>query len=173
MEYAAGGDLSESVQKNKLPGVRCGAQASFCCPEPCACVMQSVLLGATPELLSERLSISACAESHKPSVPLADTGAEPTTTEPTTTTRTCSSLCKLLCAVQMGLAEADARWLFQQLIIAVDYCHRLGIANRDIKVPLLRLYVLCSVTAASVPACCALVARRSPSITTALELSVQ
>ena len=34
----------------------------------------------------------------------------------------------------MGIAEADARWLFQQLIIAVDYCHRLGIANRDIKV---------------------------------------
>jgi hypothetical protein len=27
MEYAAGGDLSESVQKNKLPGVSCGAQA--------------------------------------------------------------------------------------------------------------------------------------------------
>jgi hypothetical protein len=38
----------------------------------------------------------------------------------------------------MGIAEADARWLFQQLIIAVDYCHRLGIANRDIKVPLLQ-----------------------------------
>ena len=37
-------------------------------------------------------------------------------------------------AIQMGIAEADARWLFQQLIIAVDYCHRLGIANRDIKV---------------------------------------
>ncbi len=37
-------------------------------------------------------------------------------------------------AEQMGIAEADARWLFQQLIIAVDYCHRLGIANRDIKV---------------------------------------
>lgn len=30
--------------------------------------------------------------------------------------------------------EADARLLFQQLIVAVDYCHRLGIANRDIKV---------------------------------------
>ncbi len=39
-----------------------------------------------------------------------------------------------LLSVQMGIAEADARWLFQQLIIAVDYCHRLGIANRDIKV---------------------------------------
>ena len=32
-----------------------------------------------------------------------------------------------------GIPEAHARWFFQQLIIAVDYCHRLGIANRDIK----------------------------------------
>jgi serine/threonine protein kinase len=30
--------------------------------------------------------------------------------------------------------EALVRRLFQQLIMAVDYCHRLGIANRDIKV---------------------------------------
>lgn len=34
----------------------------------------------------------------------------------------------------MGISEDDSRWLFQQLIIAVDYCHKLGIANRDIKV---------------------------------------
>ncbi|KAK9915345.1 hypothetical protein WJX75_007906 [Coccomyxa subellipsoidea] len=32
-----------------------------------------------------------------------------------------------------GLLEKDARWYFQQLIIAVDYCHRMGVANRDIK----------------------------------------
>jgi serine/threonine protein kinase len=25
------------------------------------------------------------------------------------------------------------RWFFQQLILAVDYCHRKGVANRDIK----------------------------------------
>jgi len=31
------------------------------------------------------------------------------------------------------MSEDDARWIFQQLIVAVDYCHRLGIANRDIK----------------------------------------
>ena len=38
-------------------------------------------------------------------------------------------------AVQLGgVPETDARWFFQQFIIAVDYCHRLGIANRDIKV---------------------------------------
>lgn len=30
--------------------------------------------------------------------------------------------------------EADARLLFQQLIVAMDYCHRLGIVNRDVKV---------------------------------------
>uniref|UniRef100_A0A383V5F3 Protein kinase domain-containing protein n=1 Tax=Tetradesmus obliquus TaxID=3088 RepID=A0A383V5F3_TETOB len=31
------------------------------------------------------------------------------------------------------LCEDKARWLFQQLIFAVDYCHRKGVANRDIK----------------------------------------
>jgi serine/threonine protein kinase len=30
--------------------------------------------------------------------------------------------------------EEDARLLFQQLIVAVDYCHRIGVINRDIKV---------------------------------------
>ena len=32
-----------------------------------------------------------------------------------------------------GLDEADARWFFQQLIIGLDYCHRSGVVNRDIK----------------------------------------
>ncbi|KAK9841023.1 hypothetical protein WJX81_006268 [Elliptochloris bilobata] len=32
-----------------------------------------------------------------------------------------------------GLPEGDARWYFQQLVIAIDYCHRMGVANRDIK----------------------------------------
>ncbi|PSC67166.1 sulfur stress regulator [Micractinium conductrix] len=32
-----------------------------------------------------------------------------------------------------GLPEDEARYLFQQLILAVDYCHRLGIMSRDIK----------------------------------------
>lgn len=31
------------------------------------------------------------------------------------------------------LAEQQARWIFQQLIIGLDYCHRRGIANRDLK----------------------------------------
>jgi serine/threonine protein kinase len=34
----------------------------------------------------------------------------------------------------MMVPEADARLLFQQLIVAMDYCHRLGIVNRDVKV---------------------------------------
>ncbi|KAK9915945.1 hypothetical protein WJX75_006306 [Coccomyxa subellipsoidea] len=32
-----------------------------------------------------------------------------------------------------GLPEPDARWYFQQLIFAIDYCHKMGVANRDVK----------------------------------------
>ena len=32
-----------------------------------------------------------------------------------------------------GVPEALARWFFQQLIIGLDYCHRMNVANRDIK----------------------------------------
>jgi serine/threonine-protein kinase SRK2 len=32
-----------------------------------------------------------------------------------------------------GLSEDDTRWFFQQLIIGLDYCHRMGVVNRDIK----------------------------------------
>ncbi|KAK9821180.1 hypothetical protein WJX74_005516 [Apatococcus lobatus] len=32
-----------------------------------------------------------------------------------------------------GLKEEDARWFFQQLIIGLDYCHKMGVVNRDIK----------------------------------------
>lgn len=32
-----------------------------------------------------------------------------------------------------GLPESQARRLFQQIAIAIDYCHRLGIAHQDIK----------------------------------------
>jgi hypothetical protein len=33
-----------------------------------------------------------------------------------------------------GIPEADAAWFIQQLVCAVEFCHRLGVANRDIKV---------------------------------------
>ncbi|DBA88727.1 hypothetical protein WJX77_011390 [Trebouxia sp. C0004] len=36
-------------------------------------------------------------------------------------------------AYDHALLESEARWLFQQLIVAIDYCHQMGIANRDIK----------------------------------------
>ena len=32
-----------------------------------------------------------------------------------------------------GLREHEARWFFQQLIVATDYIHQMGMANRDIK----------------------------------------
>ena len=34
---------------------------------------------------------------------------------------------------QRGLSEEDARWFFQQIVIAIDYCHKLGVCSRDIK----------------------------------------
>jgi len=32
-----------------------------------------------------------------------------------------------------GLDEDTARWFFQQLMLSVDFCHRMGVVNRDIK----------------------------------------
>lgn len=32
-----------------------------------------------------------------------------------------------------GLPEDTARWFFQQMMVALDFCHELGVANRDIK----------------------------------------
>jgi serine/threonine-protein kinase SRK2 len=32
-----------------------------------------------------------------------------------------------------GLDEERCRWFYQQLILAMDYCHKKGISNRDIK----------------------------------------
>jgi serine/threonine protein kinase len=33
-----------------------------------------------------------------------------------------------------GMLEETARPLFQQLMTALEYCHSIGIANRDVKV---------------------------------------
>jgi hypothetical protein len=40
------------------------------------------------------------------------------------------------------LKEAAARWFFQQLVIGLDYCHRRGVVNRDIKVCGVVLFVV-------------------------------
>ena len=42
-----------------------------------------------------------------------------------------------------GLAEDLARWFFQQLIVALDFCHRKGIANRDIKLEVRLAWGVC------------------------------
>lgn len=42
---------------------------------------------------------------------------------------------------QRRLKESMARWFFQQLILAVDYCHKRGVANRDIKLENLLLHM--------------------------------
>jgi len=39
-----------------------------------------------------------------------------------------------------GLPEEDARWLFQQLMVALDMIHRLGIVNRDVKLDNMMLH---------------------------------
>lgn len=31
------------------------------------------------------------------------------------------------------LTEDYSRWIFQQLIFGLDYCHKKGVANRDVK----------------------------------------
>lgn len=36
-------------------------------------------------------------------------------------------------ARQRCLSEDFGRWFFQQLVIAIDYCHKRGVVNRDIK----------------------------------------
>lgn len=41
-----------------------------------------------------------------------------------------------------GLKEEEARWFFQQLIIAIDYCHRMVIATKLYILKILRIIVL-------------------------------
>jgi hypothetical protein len=36
-------------------------------------------------------------------------------------------------ARSLGLDEGACRWFFQQIILALDYCHKMRISNRDIK----------------------------------------
>jgi serine/threonine-protein kinase SRK2 len=32
-----------------------------------------------------------------------------------------------------GLSEGESRWFFQQIILAIDFCNKMGVANRDVK----------------------------------------
>ena len=40
--------------------------------------------------------------------------------------------------MKRGLSEDEARWFFQQLVLGLDYCHKMGIVNRDIKLEVAR-----------------------------------
>ena len=42
------------------------------------------------------------------------------------------ALMQAVCRSKRGLSETEARWLFQQLIIAVHYCHGMGVVNRRV-----------------------------------------
>ena len=35
--------------------------------------------------------------------------------------------------VWCGVQETEARWFFQQVMIALDYLHRVGVVSRDVK----------------------------------------
>ncbi|KAL0048946.1 hypothetical protein WJX82_002950 [Trebouxia sp. C0006] len=39
----------------------------------------------------------------------------------------------IACKPLYRLPEDQARWIFQQLLIGLDYCHKKGVANRDLK----------------------------------------
>ena len=61
----------------------------------------------------------------------------------------------MLCALQgTSVPEKEARRIFQQMVIAVHYCHRLGIANRDIKVRSYRLLASRWASLQSLRLCC-------------------
>ncbi len=36
-------------------------------------------------------------------------------------------------ACRAGLGESHARWFYQQVVLALDYCHKMSISIRDVK----------------------------------------
>ncbi len=38
--------------------------------------------------------------------------------------------CRVMCRDKGALDEDEARRMFQQLVVAMDYCHQLGVVNR-------------------------------------------
>ena len=50
-----------------------------------------------------------------------------------------------------GLQEYEARWFFQQLIVALDYCHRLGVVSRDVSCRIAQQFCIDAFWQAAVP----------------------
>jgi serine/threonine protein kinase len=53
----------------------------------------------------------------------------------------CHALLYVVTLLRRQLSEDKARWLFQQLIFAIDYCHRKGVLRRAFCTEL--MYVSC------------------------------
>ena len=147
MEYADGGDLTQFVCNYVTHLVR-GA-ATPCPAASTQCLGQAAKADkASPQCGGTLTTVFAVTSPHYAALILApwlspdlaqisvanDCGADlKLRSRPS---RVASELTFGGCHAAQGspLPEHIARQLFQQLIIAVDYCHRLGIVNRDIKV---------------------------------------
>lgn len=114
MEYADGGNLSQCIDDLKRQGVSLGRRSAY--------LSRKSNVGRSVQVSSQwRTSAFTAATAHA-SVTQSDGF------------RTHFALTPCVRCQVRGMAEADARKLFQQLLVALEACHARGVANRDIKV---------------------------------------
>ncbi len=138
MEYVDGGDLAQWVQMHRIPDVRTFLLADFagCWPAILPDQLPRYMSNATAQL--QQVYCSSWREIAAPHnvtvVQIADTEVVSFSSQHSHVSFFRSAIHMRMNVLQRGLPEGDARWLFQQIALAVDFCHRLGIALRDIKV---------------------------------------